>query len=124
MWGLFGWFGGAASAPPKFEEDKTQFLDFFPNTCAECRQQSTTLFQCLSTKSLDHLKSEDPIEKKEAANLMKTECQNELVAYNECMLLYFHKKNKDTKYKAFRVSSNSLFLYSLELSWNRLFNYL
>lgn len=101
MWGLFG-----ASTPPTFTEDKSQFLDFFPNTCAECRQQSNNLFTCLSSKSAQYLKSTDLNEKKEAANLMKAECQKELESYNECMLLYFQKKKTDTKYRAFRVSKD------------------
>jgi hypothetical protein len=102
MSGWWGFFFGKP-APPTFTEDKTQFLDFFPNTCADCRNQSTALFNCLSAKSAEHLKSTDLTERKEAGNLMKAECQNELIAYNECMLLYFHNKKSDTKYKAFRV---------------------
>jgi Na+-translocating ferredoxin:NAD+ oxidoreductase RnfC subunit len=98
MWGLFG-----SSSTPTFSEDKTQFLDFFPTTCAQCRQPSKVLFDCLSSKSLNHLKSEDTVEKKEAASLMKAECQTELIAYNECMLSYYSKKNADAKFKAFRV---------------------
>eukprot|EP00349_Pseudokeronopsis_sp_Brazil_P009405 CAMPEP_0202975268 /NCGR_PEP_ID=MMETSP1396-20130829/67624_1 /ASSEMBLY_ACC=CAM_ASM_000872 /TAXON_ID= /ORGANISM="Pseudokeronopsis sp., Strain Brazil" /LENGTH=52 /DNA_ID=CAMNT_0049710559 /DNA_START=16 /DNA_END=170 /DNA_ORIENTATION=+ len=51
MWSFFG------SEKPQFTEDKTKFLDFFPNTCAKCRTQSDALFECLSSKSAEHLKS-------------------------------------------------------------------
>jgi hypothetical protein len=100
---IWTWFGYSAPAPT-FTEDTTKFLDFYPTTCATCKPLTEKLFQCLSEKSAGYLKSTNEEERIRASEIAASDCKDDLVAYNVCMLTHFQKKGKTITYKAFRVS--------------------
>lgn len=101
---LLSWFGLGQRVEQPITEDTTKFLEFFPSTCANCKVKTEKLFECLSSKSAEYLKETGLEAKLTAPSKVTKECENDLIAYNVCMIKDFRAKNRPYNYhQQFRV---------------------
>jgi hypothetical protein len=111
------WYGSSSSSSTQADEDligpdgNVKFPDFFPAVAKSCEKQSSTLFDCLSSKSDEYIRLKKDIElvkegkpPSEGRTLplpdlpdvetIAKSCLSELKAYNQCQLKHYQSNTK------------------------------